>query len=450
MDNFKFEIKEKLGVLSIAKSGWSKELNLISWNDKEAKYDIREWNPEHDKMGKGVTFTREELVKLKDLLNGLFDSFDSDNKSGVEEEKEEDDESNDDDDDDDDDDEFEEVEDTTISQDDIFEGVSLDDPVRMYLKDIGQYSLLNEAREMRLAKEKQDAQVLLRKKKLNEQLPIDAATAKKLSPDELKIVKMGEMAQQTLIECNLRLVVSIAKRYIGQGLSLLDLIQEGNIGLTRGIEKFDYKMGFKLSTYATWWIKQAVSRALAEQSRTIRLPVYLTERLNKIYIAKKRIAEKNDHIPNIREIAIATRLTVKEVKEALEADIEVIPYETLTNEGDENDIDVISKKINDYLIMSGKVEDEGKSIFDKTYENINDNPEINTERVMLKEKIRGLLEGLKERERKVLILRFGIDDDHARTLEEVGKELGVTRERIRQIEDMALRKLKTRASILQD
>ncbi len=323
-------------------------------------------------------------------------------------------------------DEFDEVDDAGTSQGDIFEGVSLDDPVRMYLKEIGQYSLLSIDREKKLAKQKQDAQVLLRRKKLDEQLPIDAARKIKLNDEELKIVKKGELAQEVLIKCNLRLVVSIAKRYIGHGLSLLDLIQEGNLGLTRGIEKFDYKMGFKLSTYVTWWIRQAVSRALADQSKTIRIPVHMVETINRLNKEKKRLTAELGYEPSIKQLAKAMKMTEEKVEEVIQIAMDPISLDKPV--GDEDD-SIVADFIADQNVIS---------------------PETNAERVMLKEKIQGLLEGLKERERKVLILRFGINDDHPRTLEEVGKELKVTRERIRQIEDKALRKLKIRARNLQD
>lgn len=323
-------------------------------------------------------------------------------------------------------DEFDETEDIVTGQDDIFEGVSLDDPVRMYLKEIGQYQLLTIEREKRLAKEKQEAQVLLRKKKLDEQLPIDPARAIKLAKDELKVVKRGELAQEVLIKCNLRLVVSIAKRYIGHGLSLLDLIQEGNLGLTRGIEKFDYKMGFKLSTYVTWWIRQAVSRALADQSKTIRIPVHMVETINRLNKEKKRLTAELGYEPSIKQLAKGMKMTEEKVEEVIQIAMDPISLDKPV--GDEDD-SIVADFIADQNVIS---------------------PETNAERVMLKEKIQGLLAGLKERERKVLILRFGIDDDHPRTLEEVGKELKVTRERIRQIEDKALRKLKIRARSLQD
>lgn len=323
-------------------------------------------------------------------------------------------------------DEFDEAEDIFSGQDDIFEGVSLDDPVRMYLKEIGQYSLLSIDREKRLAREKQEAQNLLRRKKLSEQLPIDPARAIKLTDDELKIVKRGELAQEVLIKCNLRLVVSIAKRYIGHGLSLLDLIQEGNLGLTRGIEKFDYKMGFKLSTYVTWWIRQAVSRALADQSKTIRIPVHMVETINRLNKEKKRLTTELGHEPSIKQIAKGMKMTEEKVEEVMQIAMDPISLDKPV--GDEDD-SIVADFIADQNVIS---------------------PETNAERVMLKEKIQGLLDGLKEREKKVLVLRFGINDDHPRTLEEVGRELKVTRERIRQIEDKALRKLKIRARSLQD
>lgn len=322
--------------------------------------------------------------------------------------------------------EFEEsLEDVKSKAFDIFEGVSLDDPVRMYLKEIGQYSLLNINQEKNLAKQKQEAQNLLRKKKLNETLPIDAQTTIKLSADELKTIKRGEISQQRLIECNLRLVVSIAKKYIGHGLSLLDLIQEGNLGLIRGIEKFDYKMGFKLSTYVTWWIRQAVSRALADQSKTIRIPVHMVETINRLNKVKKKLTTELGYEPSIKQIAKAMKVSEEKVEEVMQISLDPISLDKPV--GDEDD-SIVADFIADQNIIS---------------------PETNAERVMLKEQIAELLSGLKEREKKVLVLRFGIDDDHPRTLEEVGKELNVTRERIRQIEDKALRKLKFRAKNLQ-
>lgn len=332
--------------------------------------------------------------------------------------------------------ELDEIEDTRVLQGDLFEGIDISDNVRMYLKEIGQYQLLNIEREKRLAKEKQQAQNILKKKgfdkKLNIskedaiKLPVDPARAVFLTDEELKIVKTGELAQKVLIESNLRLVVSIAKRYIGHGLSLLDLIQEGNLGLARGIEKFDYKMGFKLSTYVTWWIRQAVSRALADQSKTIRIPVHMVETINRLNKEKKKLTTELGHEPSTKQLAKALKMSEEKVEEVIQIAMDPISLDKPV--GDEDD-SIVADFIADQSAIS---------------------PESNAERVMLKEKIQGFLAKLKERERRVLELRFGINDDHPRTLEEVGKELKVTRERIRQIEDKALKKLRYKAVILQD
>ena len=268
---------------------------------------------------------------------------------------------------------------------DIFEGVKLDDPVRMYLKEIGQYNLLTPEREKKLA--------------------------------ELK--KAGdEKAKNTLIECNLRLVVSIAKKYIGHGLALLDLIEEGNLGLIRGIEKFDPDMGFKLSTYVTWWIRQAVSRAIADQGKTIRIPVHMHETINKLSKVRKKLTTDLGKEPTIKQIAKAMKMDEAKVEEIMQKALDPVSLDKPVGEEDDS---IVADFIADQNVIS---------------------PELNAERVMLKEKIGELLKKLKDRERKVLELRFGIVDDRPRTLEEVGKELNVTRERIRQIEDKALKKLR--------
>ena len=268
---------------------------------------------------------------------------------------------------------------------DIFEGVKLDDPVRMYLKEIGQYNLLTPEREKKLA--------------------------------ELK--KAGdEKAKKTLIECNLRLVVSIAKKYIGHGLALLDLIEEGNLGLIRGIEKFDPDMGFKLSTYVTWWIRQAVSRAIADQGKTIRIPVHMHETINKLSKVRKKLTTDLGKEPTIKQIAKAMKIDEAKVEEIMQKALDPVSLDKPVGEEDDS---IVADFIADQNVIS---------------------PELNAERVMLKEKIGELLKKLKDRERKVLELRFGLVDDRQRTLEEVGKELNVTRERIRQIEDKALKKLR--------
>lgn len=321
--------------------------------------------------------------------------------------------------------EFEEELNTKKTQGDIFEGVSLDDSVRMFLKEIGQYNLLTVTQERELAKQKQDAQNLLKKKKLNDHLPIDDYVKSKLTQEELKIVKRGEISQSRLIECNLRLVVSIAKKYYGHGLALQDLISEGSLGLTRGIEKFDYKMGYKLSTYVTWWIRQAVSRALADQSKTIRIPVHMVETINKLNKAKRTLITKLGCEPNVKQIAEEMKVPEERVEEIMQIAMDPISLDKPV--GDEED-SIVADFIADQNVIS---------------------PETNAEHIMLREQIASFLSTLKPRERRVLELRFGLVDDRARTLEEVGRELNVTRERIRQIEDKALRKLKYRAKDLQ-
>ena len=310
--------------------------------------------------------------------------------------------------DEDDDDEEEEDDEKTVlrrfeqQQEDIFEGVPIDDPVRMYLKEIGQYDLLTAEQEKKLAKEKQDAQDLLKKKKFEKtlkmteeeaiKLPVKDARLIKLSPEELKVIQKGELSQEVLINRNLRLVVSIAKRYIGHGLSLLDLIQEGNLGLARGIEKFNYKMGFKLSTYVTWWIRQAVSRALADQSKTIRIPVHMVETINRLNKVKKKLTTKLGCEPTIKQIAKEMKMSKEKVEEVMQIALDPISLDKPV--GDEDD-SIVADFIADQNVIS---------------------PEKYAEMVMLKEQIRGLLSTLKDRERKVLVLRFGIDDDRPRTL----------------------------------
>lgn len=282
--------------------------------------------------------------------------------------------------------------DTKDKQQDIFDGVNLDDTVRLYLKEIGQYQLLTPEQERELAKKKQQG---------------------------------DPVAFKRLVECNLRLVVSIAKKFLGHGLSLLDLIEEGNIGLMKGIEKFDYKMGYKLSTYVTWWIRQAVSRALADQAKTIRIPVHMVETINRLNKVKKKLTTELGCEPTVEQIAQGMHMSVQKVEEVMQIAMDPISLDKPVGEEDDS---IVADFIADQNVIS---------------------PEANAERVMLKEQMVELLDTLKEREKRVLMLRFGIGDDHPRTLEEVGKELDVTRERIRQIEDKALRKLKYRAKNLQ-
>lgn len=289
---------------------------------------------------------------------------------------------------DDEDVEFErdiEEEDIDLNAIDILEGVGTEDPVRMYLKEIGTVALLSADEELELAKRKQEG---------------------------------DEYAKQKLIEANLRLVVSIAKRYTGRGMSFLDLVQEGNLGLIKGVEKFDYTKGFKLSTYATWWIRQSVTRALADQARTIRVPVHMVETINKMSKMQRKLTLELGYEPSVNELAEALDMTKEKVMEIMQIAREPASLETPIGEEDDSNL-------GDFVADANVLTPEG-----------------NIESVMLREHIDALLGDLKERERQVIILRFGLIDGHPRTLEEVGKEFKVTRERIRQIEAKALRKLR--------
>ena len=291
-------------------------------------------------------------------------------------------------DDDYDDDKFEDKDlDENIDLDavDLLDGVGTDDPVRMYLKEIGTVPLLSAEEEIELAKRKADG---------------------------------DELAKERLIEANLRLVVSIAKRYTGRGMSFLDIVQEGNLGLIKGVEKFDYTKGYKLSTYATWWIRQSVTRALADQARTIRVPVHMVETINKMSKMQRKLTLELGYEPSIPELAKALDMSEEKVMEIMQIAREPASLETPIGEEDDSNL-------GDFVADSNVV-----------------TPEQNVESVMLREQIDTLLGDLKERERQVIVLRFGLEDGHPHTLEEVGKEFNVTRERIRQIEAKALRKLR--------
>jgi len=272
---------------------------------------------------------------------------------------------------------------------DLLEGVGTDDPVRIYLKEIGTVALLSADEELDLAKMK------------SEGTEEEQAYAKK-----------------RLIEANLRLVVSIAKRYTGRGMSFLDLVQEGNLGLIKGVEKFDYTKGYKLSTYATWWIRQSVTRALADQARTIRVPVHMVETINKMSKMQRKLTLELGYEPSISELAKALDMSEEKVMEIMQIAREPASLETPIGEEDDSNL-------GDFVADANVL-----------------TPEQNVESVMLREHIDTLLEDLKDRERQVIVLRFGLEDGHPRTLEEVGKEFNVTRERIRQIEAKALRKLR--------
>ena len=278
-----------------------------------------------------------------------------------------------------------EAEDIDLDAVDLLEGIGTEDPVRMYLKEIGTVPLLSADEELVLAKRKAEG---------------------------------DEHAKDRLIEANLRLVVSIAKRYTGRGMSFLDLVQEGNLGLIKGVEKFDYTKGYKLSTYATWWIRQSVTRALADQARTIRVPVHMVETINKMSKMQRKLTLELGYEPSVAELAEALEMSEEKVMEIMQIAREPASLETPIGEEDDSNL-------GDFVADNNVVTPEG-----------------NVESVMLREHIDALLGDLKERERQVIVLRFGLEDGHPRTLEEVGKEFNVTRERIRQIEAKALRKLR--------
>ncbi|MBA2287418.1 MAG: RNA polymerase sigma factor RpoD [Ktedonobacteraceae bacterium] len=278
---------------------------------------------------------------------------------------------------------------------------SLDDPVRMYLREIGRVPLLSAEEEVRLA------------------LRMERGKAELLKPHaNRRIVEDGEEAQRRLTEANLRLVVSVAKKYIGRGMSLLDLIQEGNIGLIRAVEKFDYTKGFKFSTYATWWIRQAITRAIADQARTIRIPVHMVETINRLIRISRRLLQDLGREPTSEEIAEQMEISAEKVREIIKVSQEPVSLETPIGEEDDSHL---GDFLEDHTALA---------------------PADAASHQLLKEQVEDVLDSLTERERKVLQLRFGLDDGRSRTLEEVGKEFHVTRERIRQIEAKALRKLR--------
>ena len=265
------------------------------------------------------------------------------------------------------------------------EGISIDDPVRMYLKEIGKVSLLSSSEEVELAKRNEEGDIIAKKK---------------------------------LAEANLRLVVSIAKRYVGRGMLFLDLIQEGNLGLIKAVEKFDYRKGYKFSTYATWWIRQAITRAIADQARTIRIPVHMVETINKLIRVSRQLLQELGREPQPDEVAEKMEMPVGKVREIMKIAQEPVSLETPIGEEEDS-------HLGDFIPDDDALAPAEAAAF-----------------TMLKEQLINVLDTLTPREEKVLRLRFGLDDGRARTLEEVGKEFNVTRERIRQIEAKALRKLR--------
>ena len=302
----------------------------------------------------------------------------------------------------------EELEDLSVP-----EGINIDDHVKMYLKEIGKVNLLTPEEELSLAKRMADGE------KAKEQLEeigenIDEDSKKQID----LLIADGEKAKKSLAEANLRLVVSIAKRYVGRGMLFLDLIQEGNLGLIKAVDKFDYTKGYKFSTYATWWIRQAITRAIADQARTIRIPVHMVETINKLVRVSRQLVQELGREPTPEELAKELNMPVDKVREISKISQEPVSLETPIGEEEDS-------HLGDFIPDEDAPAPSEAASF-----------------VLLKEQLGAVLETLSEREAKVLRLRFGLDDGRARTLEEVGKEFDVTRERIRQIEAKALRKLR--------
>lgn len=300
------------------------------------------------------------------------------------------------------------------------------DPVRMYLKEIGKVDLLTAAEEVDLAMKIEaglDATDKLEKQEAGE-IELTRAEMRRL----MRVEQVGLDAKQALISANLRLVVSIAKRYVGRGMLFLDLIQEGNLGLIRAVEKFDYEKGFKFSTYATWWIRQAITRAIADQARTIRIPVHMVETINKLVRVQRQLLQDLGRDPTPEEIGAEMDMSADRVREIQKISQEPVSLETPIGEEEDS-------QLGDFIEDAQAVVPADAASFS-----------------MLQEQLTQVLDGLAERERKVIELRFGLEDGHPRTLEEVGREFGVTRERIRQIESKTLAKLRhpSRSSKLKD
>ena len=303
-----------------------------------------------------------------------------------------------------------------IDPNELVDSFSIDDPVRMYLKEIGKVALLSADEEIQYASEMTagiEAQEQLEK--------ADAGEIKLTKAERTKLeeaVTLGENSKQKLAEANLRLVVSIAKRYVGRGMLFLDLIQEGNLGLIKAVEKFDYTKGYKFSTYTTWWIRQAITRAIADQARTIRIPVHMVETINKVIRVSRQLLQELGHDPTPEEISAEMGMSVEKVREILKIAQEPVSLETPIGEEEDS-------HLGDFIPDEGASEPSEAASF-----------------TLLQEQLVDVLSTLTPREEKVLKLRFGIEDGRPRTLEEVGKEFNVTRERIRQIEAKALRKLR--------
>ena len=318
--------------------------------------------------------------------------------------------------------EIEEIpEEEIVDPNTLVDSFGIDDPVRMYLKEIGKVNLLTPDEEIQLAQDmgagdaaREQLAEIEKARKNGEEVSLAQEEEKELK----RAIRKGEAAKQRLAEANLRLVVSIAKRYVGRGMLFLDLIQEGNLGLIKAVEKFDYTKGYKFSTYATWWIRQAITRALADQARTIRIPVHMVETINKVIRVSRQLLQELGHDPTPEEISEEMNMPVDKVREILKIAQEPVSLETPIGEEEDS-------HLGDFI------PDEDAS-----------EPSEAASYTLLKEQLIDVLDTLTPREEKVLKLRFGLEDGRTRTLEEVGKEFNVTRERIRQIEAKALRKLR--------
>jgi RNA polymerase primary sigma factor len=316
----------------------------------------------------------------------------------------------------------------------------LDDPVRMYLREIGRVPLLHGDEEQHLAEiihKGEEAQQKLRESK------IDPRTRRDLQ----EALHQGDLAKSRLAEANLRLVVSVAKRYTGRGMSLLDLVQEGNIGLLHAVEKFDPSKGFKFSTYATWWIRQAINRSIADQARTIRLPAHMIDTVNRLLRASQSLSQQLGREPTLEEIALKMDLLTPDETEVIE---EALSAGESLEPALRRRLRIASSKVRNILRMVQEPmslempvgAEETSSLGDFIEDETMPGPADETSRQLLREQMKDILDSLTARERRVLRLRFGLDDGQSRTLEEVGQKLGVTRERVRQIEAKALRKLR--------
>ena len=394
--------KAELGKMIEGVQGSEKLLELVETGSKKGKLSSNEMM----EVLESINLETEQLDKVYDVLENL--GVDTTGDDFVPEL--------------DDDvlpstDELEDIpEEEIVDPNTLVDSFAIDDPVRMYLKEIGKVDLLTPEQEVGLA-QRMDAgaaakEQLAELEKSGEEIPDDVLKELK------KTIKSGDRAKQQLAEANLRLVVSIAKRYVGRGMLFLDLIQEGNLGLIKAVEKFDYTKGYKFSTYATWWIRQAITRAIADQARTIRIPVHMVETINKVIRVNRQLLQELGHDPSPEETAEEMGMPVEKVREILKIAQEPVSLETPIGEEEDS-------HLGDFLPDEGASEPAEVASF-----------------TLLKEQLVDVMSTLTPREEKVLRLRFGIEDGRSRTLEEVGKEFNVTRERIRQIEAKALRKLR--------